>query len=326
MGDPFAILRILADGCFHSGAAIALAVDSSPTDVRRHLGALHRYGLTVRAVPGRGYRLTHPIESLDRDRIVAKLTPTARGLLTRLDVCPQIDSTNRVLMDRWTTPPGAHGHVCLAEFQTAGRGRRGRRWINPWGSGICMALGWNFEAPPHSLAALSLAAGVAIMRAFGRLAITGVGLKWPNDVMWGQRKLGGVLVEMRAGPGGPCGVVIGIGINVALHHSQAAAIEQPWTDLATVCGRVPSRNELAALLVGELFDMTYRYGQGEAAAFIDEWRCYDVVRGERVRLSWPGGQALGQAHGVDSNGALLLAVNGTIERYLSGDLSLRIAS
>lgn len=254
---------------------------------------------------------------------MAGLSPLARRLLTRLDLYLEVDSTNQRLLDR-LAQESIHGHVCLAEFQTAGRGRRGSRWITPFGAGICMSLGWRFEMPPSSLIALSLATGVGIMRVLEALDISGTGLKWPNDVLWNGRKLGGVLVEVKAGTGAYTDVVIGIGLNVAFPESKIDVIDQPWVDMETILGRRVSRNELAAGLIGELLGILDACAEEGLARFTQEWQRYDLLRGAEVALSLPDGEVIvGVSQGIDSEGALLVCANGRTERYCSGEIQLR---
>ena len=263
------------------------------------------------------------IEYLDQDHILAGLSSLAQRLLAQLDLYLEIDSTNQVLLERLAAG-SIHGHVCLAEFQTAGRGRRGSHWITPFGAGICMSLGWRFEMPPRSLIALSLAVGVGIMRVLGALGISGAGLKWPNDVLWNGRKLGGILVETKGGRGGRDDAVIGIGLNVAFPKRQVDAIDQPWIDMVTILGRRVSRNALAADLINELFGILKACEQEGLARFIEAWRRYDLLRGTQVAVSLPNGDTIGgESQGIDREGALLVYADGHIERYCSGEIHLR---
>ncbi len=263
-----------------------------------------------------------PLEYLNQDRIEAELTPLARQLLGRLDIYREIGSTNQVLLDR-IAEGSIHGHVCLAEFQTAGRGRRGNRWIMPLGAGICMSLGWHFETPSSSPTRLSLVTGIGIMRTLQGFGIQGAGIKWPNDVMWRGRKLGGVLLEVSGGSSGFIGVIIGVGLNVAFPEQEIDVIDQPWIDIATIAGQKISRNSLTAMLLCGLFEVLCAYEQQGWARFIEEWRRYSLLRGETVRLSLPnGGSIIGKTQGIDPEGALLVCVNGRIERYWSGEVSL----
>jgi BirA family biotin operon repressor/biotin-[acetyl-CoA-carboxylase] ligase len=264
------------------------------------------------------------LELLDRDRILAGLTDTARVALNRLEVHPVLDSTNRYLMAgaqaEW--PSGA---VCLAEQQTAGRGRQGRSWLTPFGASLAYSLLWRFAAHPAALSGLSLATGLAVARALERLGVTGVGLKWPNDVWWRERKLGGILLES-GGTSGDFYVVAGIGVNVALPRQESAVIDQPWVDLQEILGDEPiSRNSLAAALISELIETFLRFEQSGFAGLAADWARFDQVKDRQVSLHLPNTTVTGVARGVDTIGALLLeTANGEVKPYVGGEISLRL--
>ena len=263
-------------------------------------------------------------ELLDRERILTSLTPAARAGLSRLDVYPVLDSTNAYLLARaredW---PG--GAVCLTELQEAGRGRQGRSWQSPFAAGLAGSLLWRFHGSPAALSGLSLATGIAVARALREMGVVEVGLKWPNDVLWRERKLGGILLES-GGVAGAFYVVAGVGLNVALPAATGTLIDQPWVDLREILGaeRV-SRNRLAALLIGELIETYIRFERGGFADLTAEWADFDRVAGRRVSLKLPNTTVTGIARGVDATGALLLeTADGRIQPYLGGEISLRL--
>lgn len=264
------------------------------------------------------------LELLDRNRILAGLTAVARAGLSRLEVYPVIDSTNRWLLDKaregW--PSGA---VCLAEQQQSGRGRQGRSWQSPFAAGLAGSLLWRFDGSPAALSGLSLATGIAVARALRDFGVADIGLKWPNDVLWGGRKLGGILLESGSTVD-VFYVVAGVGLNVALPRSAATVIDQPWVDLREILGaeRV-SRNRLASLLISELIETFVRFQEGGFAERAAEWAGFDQVAGRRVRLKLPNATVTGIARGVDVTGALLLeTADGRIGPYLGGEISLRV--
>jgi len=264
------------------------------------------------------------LEPLDRDRILADLPEKARVRLSRLEVYPTLDSTNsHLLVGARAGWPG--GAVCLADQQTAGRGRHGRNWLTPLGASLALSLLWRFDAPPEALSGLSLATGIAVARALRESGAAELGLKWPNDVWWRERKLGGILLES-GGSAQEFYVVAGIGLNVALPVEDAVAIDQPWVDLREISGAAPiDRNRLAAGLIGELIAVHTRFEAVGFAGFIDEWASVDRVRGRRVRLQLPNTSVSGVARGVDATGALLLeSADGLIRPYLGGEISLRV--
>jgi BirA family biotin operon repressor/biotin-[acetyl-CoA-carboxylase] ligase len=263
-------------------------------------------------------------ELLDRKRILTGLTETARVWLGRLEVHPVLDSTNDYLLARvgadW--PSGA---VCLAEQQQAGRGRLGRSWLSPPAASLAGSLLWRFHLPVAGLSGLSLATGIAVVRALRNFGVMEVGLKWPNDVWWRERKLGGILLESGGGPDG-CAVVAGVGLNVALPLPAATAIDQPWVDLREILGvEQISRNRLAALLISELIETFVRFQESGFADLTAEWAEFDRVVGRRVRLTLPNTTLTGIARGVDATGALLLeTTDGRLWPCMGGEISLRL--
>jgi BirA family biotin operon repressor/biotin-[acetyl-CoA-carboxylase] ligase len=206
---------MLADGKFTP--ARRCAEFRSRTAVWKHLQSFVS-SLERALQPNRGYRLTRAIElpSEDISRVAsARDASCAPVLLYRL--------TNSRLL-AITDLPAGKADVCIAEHQSAGRGRRGREWLAPFGGGICLSLSWTFPEPPPQLGALSLAVGVALLRALGSHGASGVRLKWPNDVLVNERKLGGILCELRAEAGGPAYVVIGVGLNARLAEATRRAL------------------------------------------------------------------------------------------------------
>lgn len=264
---------------------------------------------------------------LDAEDIRARLPDDSRARLRRLEVHESLDSTNDRLLAVEDLPPG-RCDACLAEFQSAGRGRRGRRWVAPFASGLCLSVGWKFRDAPAALSALSLAAGVAVLRALGRLGVTGLALKWPNDIVRGDGKLGGILIDLRGDAAGPAYAVVGVGINVRLPVStreQLAAEGVDALDLATLA-TPPSRNVLAAALIAALSAALAEYAARGFAAFAQEWQAADALAGRSVAVLQGGGILEGRARGVDAGGALLLEMSGNLRRIVSGEVSVRPVS
>ncbi len=320
-----AVLTILADGDVHASQKLAERLGVAPAAVDRSLEALGgEYELELQRLPNGRCRLTAPLELLDRDRITAELTATARARISRLEVRPVLDSTNTYLLAeaRRGLPGGA---VCLAEQQRAGRGRQGRNWVTPFGASLAFSLLWRFALDPTALSGLSLAVGIAVARTLRAHGATAVSLKWPNDVLWRGRKLGGILLEL-GGVMGAYPVVAGIGLNIALPHQAGTVIDQPWVDLREVLGpeRI-ARNALAAALLNELVATFIRFEQEGFADLVGEWARFDEVAGRQVRLQGPNMTLTGVARGVDARGALLLeSAEGQIKPYVGGEISLRI--
>lgn len=268
--------------------------------------------------------MTASLELLDRELILAGLTGEARARVSRLELHPVLDSTNAYLLAQaragWPS-----GVVCLAERQTAGRGRLGRDWLTPFGAGLAFSLLWRFETQPEALSGLSLATGIAVARGLRDVGVTEVGLKWPNDVWWRGRKLGGILLESGV-TADSVHVVAGIGINIALPGEEATVIDQPWVDLREILGtgRI-ARNRLASSLIGELIQIFAGFERDGFAGLAAEWARFDRVAGRRVSLRLANTLITGVARGVDATGALLLeSADGVITPYIGGEISLRV--
>jgi BirA family biotin operon repressor/biotin-[acetyl-CoA-carboxylase] ligase len=243
-----------------------------------------------------------------------------------LELLFDIDSTNTRLLAAQPPPP-QNADVCLSELQHAGRGRRGRRWIAPFGCGIAFSLGWSCGNVIRTLPALSLGVGVAVSRALVRAGALGIVLKWPNDIWFRDRKIGGVLIEMRADAGSLAHVVIGIGLNVILPEAARREIEAGGasvTAVADACKRPPSRNFIVGAILDELLSMLVEYERHGFEAFRDAWIGLDALQGREARVVVGDKATLGIARGVDGDGALLLETGGHMQRFYSGEASLRL--
>jgi BirA family transcriptional regulator, biotin operon repressor / biotin---[acetyl-CoA-carboxylase] ligase len=315
----------LADGHFHSGEQLAEALGVSRSAVWKAVKSLKELGATLHAVRNRGYRLAHGGEPLDAERIREALSREAREHVARLETAWVVGSTNTMLLERPNPAPGV-SEVFLAEYQTAGRGRRGRAWLAPPGGAICLSLNWTFREVPEDLGALGLVIGVCTIRALRQMGIEDARLKWPNDLLVGEKKLGGVLIELRAESTGPACVVIGIGLNVALGAALLEKIAETGTeatDLASAGLAALKRNAVAAALISCCVQGLAEFAREGLKPFIAEWRAADALRGRAVNVSGAEGVSKGLARGIDLHGALLLETPHGVKRFISGDVSVR---
>ena len=320
------LLHALADGRTHSGEELARAFGVSRAAIWKQVGKLADWGLKVEAARGTGYCLPRGLDFIDVDALRAALAPDVAARLAKLEVHTEIDSTNRRLLA--APPPHGRLDVCVAEFQTEGRGRRGRRWSVPFGGGVCLSVGWQFAGMPAEPAALTLAVGVAVRRVLERVAGLTIALKWPNDLVYDERKLGGILLELTAEAHGGVHVVAGIGLNVALDPKLLPSLSD-WPrgaiDLKTALGRQPPRRAvLAGALVNELSELAADYETHGFTAYRSEWRSADFLHGRAVRLDEPKGELNGTAAGIDATGALLVELtSGERRRVVAGDVTVR---
>ena len=316
-------MRLIADGELHSGEELGNALGISRTAIWKIINSLSHYGVTIVAVKGKGYRLSRPIEFLDKETLLSGISSTAAKILNKLEIFEEIESTNQYLLENLEVAD-KHGNVVLAEYQSHGRGRRGSSWVSPFGSGLSLSTQWHFEQPVDSLTCLSLAVGSAVIRVLKKMGFEGVGLKWPNDIYFQNRKLGGLLIEIRGETAGPCDVVIGLGLNIAFPSDFEADINQPWIDLANINDSVPSRNLIAAELISELMLLLDAYAKANIKDIINEWQEYDCMRGKQAKLILPDKDVMGQIVGIDNDGALLMSVNDKVRKFTAGEISLRV--
>jgi BirA family transcriptional regulator, biotin operon repressor / biotin---[acetyl-CoA-carboxylase] ligase len=319
----------LSDGQFHSGEDLAQALGVSRSAVWKAVKSLRDLGATLHAVRNRGYRLAKSSEPLAAERILEQLSEAVRKQVRSLEVAWTVGSTNTELLSR-ANPPNGSSEVLLAEYQTAGRGRRGRAWLAPPGGAICLSLSWTFRDVPADLGALGLVIGVCELRALQELGVTGAKLKWPNDVLVDERKLGGILIELRAESGGPACVVIGIGLNVALGAPLLAKIAETGitaTDLVTAGLGDPSRNAVAGALVDSCVRGLLEFERDGLRPFVENWRDADALQGKMVDVRGAIGEVTrGLARGVDLHGALLVETDDEgLKKFVSGDVSVRIS-
>jgi BirA family transcriptional regulator, biotin operon repressor / biotin---[acetyl-CoA-carboxylase] ligase len=317
----------LADGEFHSGEDLAKSLGVTRSAVWKAATALRDLGMSMEAVRNRGYKLPYPSEPLAEQSVRQHFPPDIGKRVTRLDVAWTTASTNTELVER-VYPSIGQSEAQLAEFQTAGRGRRGRTWLAPPGGAVCLSFSWTFPEMPRDAGSLSLAIGVCVLRALHTQGVKDVRLKWPNDVLIGDRKLGGILIELRAESAGPACVVVGIGLNVALGAEvleQIAATGLPAVDLASVMSAPVSRNALAAALIGQGIRGLLEFEREGLKPFLAEWGEADALRGREVAVHSAAEVMRGVARGVDLTGALLVESPGGLMKFFSGEVTVRPA-
>lgn len=322
MDRSVALIRLLADGELHSGEAIARHLGLTRAAVWKALGkASERFGLELEAVRGQGYRLRQPLELLDEGALLESLDAAARGRIARLELHPEIDSTNSHLM-REAARGAPSGLVALAERQSAGRGRRGREWVSPFGVNLYLSMLWRYPLAPAALGGASLAVGAVVAEVLSAAGAEGIALKWPNDLLWRRRKLAGLLLEVAGESQGPSHLVVGLGLNLDMAQAQGKTIDQPWCALTETGARI-GRNALAAHLIAALGEALELYGRRGLEPFVERWAHFDALRGEPVRLLL-GERCIEGVHaGIASDGALLLDTAEGRRAFQAGEVSLR---
>ncbi len=318
--DSLALVDALADGAWHSGEDLAARFGISRAALAKRIDKLRDWQLQLESRQGLGYRLTQPLQRLDAAALQAAVPDL------HVQVAAQVDSTNTRLLE---ADPALDPQALFAELQTAGRGRRGRHWTSPFGANLYLSIAWSWPTWPRELTALSLAVGVACARVLRDAGLHSLRLKWPNDLLVRDRKLGGILIEHRGEAGGGCRVVIGIGLNLQMADEQATDITQAWINLQTALredGAAPlPRTALAAKLLAALDALLRGYAECGFSGVASQWAELDATRNAPVRIVGSGEPLQGIARGVDRDGALIVEAEGVQHRVHAGEVSLRRA-
>lgn len=313
---PLTLISILADGEFHSGEQLGERLGMSRAAINKHIQTLRDWGVDVFTVPGKGYSLPEPIQLLDEDVIRRQLK---QGKVT---VLPVIDSTNQYLLERINELNS--GDSCVAEYQQAGRGRRGRKWFSPFGANLYLSMFWRLEQGPAAAIGLSLVIGIVIAEVLHDLGADKVRVKWPNDLYLNDRKLAGILVEMTGKTGDAAQIVIGAGLNMVMRNVQTDVVNQGWISLQEA-GVTIDRNTLAVRLIKELREALTLFEQEGLSPFLGRWEKLDNFIHRPVKLIIGDKEIFGTSRGINAQGALLLEQEGIVKPWVGGEISLRSA-
>lgn len=313
---PLTLISILADAEFHSGEQLGERLGMSRAAINKHIQTLRDWGVDVFTVPGKGYSLPEPIQLLDEEQIARQIE---HG---RVTVLPVIDSTNQYLLDRLSELQS--GDACVAEYQQAGRGRRGRKWFSPFGSNLYLSMYWRLEQGPAAAIGLSLVIGIVIAEVLQSLGADKVRVKWPNDLYLQDRKLSGILVELTGKTGDAAQIVSGAGINLMMRRVESDVVNQGWISLQEA-GISIDRNQLAACLIKELRAGFKLFENEGLAPYLGRWEKLDNFINRPVKLIIGDKEIFGISRGIDAQGALLLEQEGVIKPWIGGEISLRCA-
>ncbi len=319
-----ALLQILADGKYHSGDRLGKALGISRAAVCKIIHQIEQQtGLDIYAVKGKGYCLSAPLQLLDKQQILEQVSARVKQRLQGMELFASIDSTNRYLNEKLRQGTEAPWLV-MAESQLSGQGRRGRQWVSPFACNIYLSLLWRFACGPAQLGCLSLLVAMAVVKTLRKNAIA-ASVKWPNDIFVNDKKIAGILLEMRGEADGPSLVVIGIGINVAMQMARQKDIEkidQLWTDVASVTGKSLDRNQLTAELLDALFELLEQLPE-QQKVLLQHWQTLDMLYGENVEVCYADRTITGKAMGITEQGALKVHHRDREILCYSGDVSIR---
>ena len=349
------LLNLLANGEFHSGEVLANRLGLSRASVFNALADVAEFGVVLQRIRGRGYRLARPWQPLEKSEVVRWLgyenllmeplairlneqTTLAKSLVMSghrkdagqfdIEILLQAASSNTLLLQRAALDVAngraKSGSVVAVELQTAGRGRMGRIWHSGLGTALTFSLLWRFDCGLNALSGLSLAVGVAIVRALDKLGVQGVQLKWPNDILTRHGKLAGILMEAQGDMFGPSAVVIGIGLNCALPASLVPQFGQATCALDELCVSMPTRNQLLAVLLQEVAHVLQQFAQDGFATLREEWERYHIYQDQAIKLQMPNGQTVsGIARGVSASGELCLETTQGVRHFNSGEVGVQ---
>ncbi len=321
------LIAAVADGRFHTGDELGQRFGVTRAAIWKAVRKLPDFGLEVHSVRGKGYRLSEPLTLLEATAITSNLSVSNHARIRELEILPVIDSTNshalRRAQQRTLALAPGHVYVCMGEMQTAGKGRRGRQWVSPFGHNLYLSVLREFTSGASSLEGLSLVIGIALVNALQEWGFGGLGLKWPNDVLWNERKLAGILIEISGDVAGTCQVVIGLGLNLKLKPDTMQDVEQPWTALSQMGFVQHERNRLFGRILDRVLTALERFQATGFGAFADDWNRLDISAGKQVELSSAQGSVTGLGLGVDAGGALLLDTSAGVRRFQGGEVSLR---
>lgn len=321
MDNP-ALINALMDGP-KSGVRLAAEFGVSRAAVWKRIELLRECGVAIDTDVRQGYRLVRPTPLLEKSAILAAMDAASRQDLHSLQIDFETDSTQLRAM---AEPAPSQGiAVWLAEMQTVGQGRRGKRWCSPPLANIHCSINRRFNLPVAAMSGFSLACAVMIVQSLQQQGITGLALKWPNDLWLHGRKCGGLLIQLRAEADGPCDVTLGFGINVHLSRQAGVGIDQDWAALAEYTERTLDRNRLLADLLSALTRGFERFESDGLPAFIAAWRALDALQDRSVQVEEAGRIRIGRSCGIAADGALLFEDAEGRHALHSGEVSVRVS-
>ena len=307
------ILALLSSGQFVSGEQLATDLGISRAAVNKHIDALETYGVAIYSVKGRGYKLANPISLIDASLLVQSID-------NRCFYFDEIVSTNGFMLDHTTELK--NGDVCVAEYQSAGRGRRGRTWVSPYGHHLYFSLFWTFPQGMAQAMGLSLVVACTLVEVLKSFGVENIGVKWPNDIYLDNKKLAGILIEMSGQADSQCQLIIGVGVNMAMSEEQGKGIDQPWSDLSELVD-MPDKTALVIALQKQLKRDIQLFEREGLAAFKTRWQASDLFYGREIRLLMGEKSVEGICRGVDEQGAVLLETADGVQAFIGGEISLR---
>ncbi|WP_265503721.1 bifunctional biotin--[acetyl-CoA-carboxylase] ligase/biotin operon repressor BirA, partial [Providencia heimbachae] len=275
---PLQIIDILSDAQIHSGEQLGKKLGMTRAAINKHIKTLRSWGLDIQTVTGKGYKLPYTVNLLDQSIIKDQIHDV------NIIVEPVIDSTNQYMLDR--IPDLTSGDTCLAEYQSAGRGRRGRQWLSPFGCNLYLSMYWKLEQGPAAAIGLSLVVGIIIAETLNKLSKNKVKVKWPNDLYMNDKKLAGILVELTGKTGDAAHIIIGVGINIGMDKNNIEnnnKINQQWSSLRDEVKNI-ERNQLSINIIQALRESLVLFEKEGLTPFLDRWFELDNFLNRKIKL------------------------------------------
>ena len=324
----FEIIAFLADGKFHSGEMMAKHFNVSRVSIWNAIAKAEDVGIKIFSVRGKGYKLQHPI-SLLNEKII-KNAMGEEGSWFDIKVLDSVDSTNNYL-SKIAATGHPHASVVAANIQTQGKGRRGRQWQSALGESLTFSFLWRFTQGAAGLSGLSLAVGVALIRALKKINISTALLKWPNDILIFEegvyKKLAGILIELQGDTDGQSAAIIGIGLNLNLSKTQLEKIDQPATDINNLVSENIDSNFFMAIIIKELAQVLASFESDQFKPFKDEWLSYHAFQDKLIDIMLGNSQTItGKAIDISDTGALIVRTDEGAKSFASGEVSIRSAA
>lgn len=320
--SQYTLLRILGDGLCHSGNELGQALGISRSAIWKQINQLITLGVAITRIPHQGYQLETPLKLLDEQEIIAQLTRDGFKTPFKLHLITSLDSTNRYLKE---LPASQVLDLCCAEIQTQGRGRFGRHWHSPFGENIYCSLRWNLNCDLSRLSGLSLVTSLAVLACIKEfIQSSDINIKWPNDILWHDKKLCGSLIEINAESNGHAQVIIGIGLNVNTDTQQHSLPDKPWCSFYEMTQQTFNRNVIISKLIIKLKQYLDKFLEFGFDVFMEEWTKADYLAGKHISITQATGSISGLASGINQAGQLILIDELNNKHCLSsGDTTLQ---
>jgi BirA family biotin operon repressor/biotin-[acetyl-CoA-carboxylase] ligase len=315
-------LSLLADGKFHSDKEISKFLGISCQMVPEAIKHLLDPSINLENVNHQNYRIVGGLELLDSSYIVNELGSFNR-LLSQLEVLTTVDSTNNYLLKKIEYPDN---YAVFAEQQTAGRGQFNRTWVSNLGKNIYLSLLWHLSNPINQLAGLTIVIGIAVVKALEAYGLKNIQLKWPNDIIYKGKKLGGILLESRSVHGKIQKTVIGIGLNLYNPVIPEQVIDETITSIYSLQNFPPHRNRLAALILKSLLQTLTEFEAKGLAYFMMDWQRLDCLAGKLIKILNKSNFIEGIGSGINAQGQLGVHIKNKIHYFTSGEIRIQLRS